>query len=122
MDNPVLAAPVVAVLGLLVPIVVSLLKARSAPTWLGQAVAIVVSIAAGAASVAVTGGFGDASVAEVLGASWAVFAIAQTAYRLWFAATPLNASLEAIVFGSPATGPSLAVVLAGAATVLALGP
>jgi hypothetical protein len=52
----------------------------------------------------------------------AVFAIAQTAYRLWFAATPLNASLEAIVFGSPATGPSLAVVLAGAAMVLALGP
>ena len=122
MDNPVLAAPVVAILGLIVPFLVSVLKASKAPAWANQVVALAVCIAAGAASVVIDAGPGGMTLAALLGHAGAIFAIAQTAYRVWFVATPLNARLEAAVFGSPAAGPAVAVVLAGLVSVLALGP
>ncbi len=122
MDNPVLAAPVVAILGFIVPLIVSVLKTAKAAAWVNQAVALAVCIAAGAASVAVDAGPGELTLAALLGHAGAIFAVAQTAYRVWFAATPLNARLEAAVFGSPAAGPAVAVVLAGLVSVLALGP
>jgi CRP-like cAMP-binding protein len=56
MDNPVLAAPVVAILGLIVPFLVSFLKTAKAAAWVNQAVALAVCIAAGAASVGVVDG------------------------------------------------------------------
>ena len=108
MDNPVLAAPVVAILGFIVPLIVSVLKTAKAAAWVNQAVALA--------------GPGELTLAALLGHAGAIFAVAQTAYRVWFAATPLNARLEAAVFGSPAAGPAVAVVLAGLVSVLALGP
>lgn len=67
MDNPVLAAPVVAILGLIVPFLVSFLKTAKAAAWVNQAVALAVCIAAGAASVAIDAGSGGLTLAALLG-------------------------------------------------------
>jgi len=121
-ENPILAAPVALVLGLLVPLAISALKSRNAPAWLNQAVAVAVSVVAGAASViADHGGLSGITVPELLGYAGVIFAVAQITYRTYFGATPLNAQLEALVFGSKNTGPALAGIAALIASVLAVG-
>lgn len=123
MENPTLSLVVLAILAVLVPPIVSALKSTSAPPWVNQAAALGVSLAAGLASVVIdAGGLDGFSLEMLLAHAAVVFALAQTVYRLYFADTPLNRTLENLVFGNSNAGPALAVLAGVLATAFAQRP
>lgn len=100
MDNPTLSAPVVVILGLLAPLIISALKRAGSSPVVNQLVAIVVSIVLGAASVVIdSGGFGTFDVPHVLAFSTGVFAVAQVIYQTYFHETDFNKRLTRLIWG-----------------------
>lgn len=105
MDNPTLSAPVVVILGLLAPLIISALKRAGSSPVVNQLVAIVVSIVLGAASVVIdSGGFGTFDVPHVLAFSTGVFAVAQVIYQTYFHETDFNKRLTSLIWGVTAGG------------------
>lgn len=83
-----------AIVGIFMPLVVSVLKRPGWPKWGKVAVAGVVSVAVGAATVYVSGEVelgGD--LGRVFTAAAAAFTAATVVYKAWFAGLPLNDTL-----------------------------
>ena len=78
-----------AIIGVFMPIAVSLLKRASWPTWAKLAIAGGVSLAVGAVSTLVSTQV-DVEPGSILPAAAAAFTSATVVYRLWFEGTVLN--------------------------------
>lgn len=107
MDDPFIALPVIAMLGVIAPFVISVLKSANAPPLVNQLVALVVCVAFAALSVGLTGGFVSWTMPDIIAATGAIFVVAQSIYRLFFATAlePLNERLESILWGPPKNQP-----------------
>lgn len=78
-----------AIIGVFMPIAVSLLKRASWPTWAKLAIAGGVSLAVGAVSTLVSTQV-DVEPGAILTAAAAAFTAATVCYKLWFEGTVLN--------------------------------
>lgn len=102
MNDPSVTGPVAVALGIIVPLLVSLLKARHWPTEVNQAISILVSFGAGFGVFAIDQhGVSGFSWPLVFGYAGAVFALANTFYRVYFGGTTLNAALEGLLWKQP---------------------
>jgi hypothetical protein len=103
MDNAVLSAPLVIILGLIAPILISVLKRAGTSTLLNQLIAVAVSFAFGLASVVIDhGGLHGVTLPVLLGWTTAAYAIAQLTYHTYFVETDINKALSALIWGAPA--------------------
>lgn len=93
-----LTPAVAAVLALVAPAIVSLLKRRGWPAAVNAAIALAVAFGAAAASVALTDGLGALSPERVSGYAGAIFTLAHLTYRLYFRETPLADALERAIW------------------------
>lgn len=107
MDEPIVALPVIAMLGVFAPFVISLLKNANAPPLVNQVVALVVCFLFAALSVGLTGGFVSWTAPDIIAAAGAIFVVAQSIYRLFFSTSlePLNERLESVLWGPPRASP-----------------
>lgn len=86
-----------AIIGIVMPPVVSLLKRASWPTWAKVATAGLVSLAVGALSAWASGQVTfDANPERIFTSAAAAFSAATIIYKAWFGSTALNARLTAI--------------------------
>lgn len=99
MDDPIIALPVIAMLGVFAPFVISLLKSANAPPVVNQVVALVVCFLFAGLSVWLTGGFVSWTAPDVIAATGAIFVVAQSIYRVYFVSTSLNERLETTLWG-----------------------
>ena len=85
---------IAAIIGLFMPIVVSLLKRPTWPTWARLAVAGAVSLVVGVISTAVSGDLHLDEPGNIFTSAAAAFTAATVVYKAWFQATPINEKLE----------------------------
>ena len=90
------AEALAALVGVFMPLVISLIKRGTWPTIVNLAIAGAVSLLVGAATVFVQGDLEVGNVDAILTSAAAAFTAASVVYRAWFASTALNTKLVAL--------------------------
>ena len=88
-----------AIIGVFMPLLISLLKRATWPTIVNLGIASVVSLLVGIITVGVNGDLELDNVDAVLTSAVYAFTAAAVVYRAWFATTALNATLTGWVGG-----------------------
>lgn len=88
-----------AIIGVFMPLVISLIKRGTWPTVINLAIAGVVSLVVGAITVAITGDLVLGNVDAILTSAAAAFTAAAVVYKGWFANTTWNAKLTRAIWG-----------------------
>ena len=89
-----------AIIGVFMPLLISLLKRGTWPTIVNLAIAGLVSLLVGAITVGVNGDLELSNVDAVLTSAATAFTAATAVYKAWFATTALNATLTGWLGGT----------------------